>query len=300
MAETETVEAPTTAEAPPLPALPPGLPQPQSFEQIMSGLSTRAAGLPTPQDAMKAAEEAKAAREKQGGVMREAAAAVEPRIDALTAGYDERARQIAATPRPEPPTLPPPPSRGLRAYLATSETDPPEKTIMALLSGLGTLATSLGGLAKGDGRSALSAISGAMQGWAEGDKERADRHFKDWQAATDRLLAQYELQRTSYRDWIETGNLALEQQRAGLLLAATKWDNRKALAAFETGGAEQWAGFLGQMSAQGTELINRAMEGGGSDKLLKLRKGLALLNGIKGPIYINEDPTDLGRLSSNH
>ena len=51
--------------------------------------------------------------------------------------------------------------------------------------------------------------------------------------------------------------------------------------------------------AQGTEAINRAMEGAGSDKLLKLRKGLALLNGIKGPIYISEDPTDLGRLSSN-
>jgi regulator of protease activity HflC (stomatin/prohibitin superfamily) len=48
--------------------------------------------------------------------------------------------------------------------------------------------------------------------------------------------------------------------------------------------------------AQGTESINRAMEGPGSDKLLKLRKGLALLNSIKGPIYITEDPTDLGRL----
>jgi regulator of protease activity HflC (stomatin/prohibitin superfamily) len=51
--------------------------------------------------------------------------------------------------------------------------------------------------------------------------------------------------------------------------------------------------------AQGTEMINRAMEGPGSDKLLKLRKGLALLNSIKGPIYITDDPTDLGRLSSN-
>ena len=39
------------------------------------------------------------------------------------------------------------------------------------------------------------------------------------------------------------------------------------------------------------------MEGPGSAKLLKLRKGLALLNGIKGPIYISEDPTDLVRLS---
>lgn len=48
--------------------------------------------------------------------------------------------------------------------------------------------------------------------------------------------------------------------------------------------------------AQGTELINRAMEGAGSDKLLRLRKGLALLNSIKGPIYISEDPTDLRTL----
>lgn len=51
--------------------------------------------------------------------------------------------------------------------------------------------------------------------------------------------------------------------------------------------------------AQGTEAINRAMEGPGSDKLLRLRKGLALLNSIKGPIYIDGDPTDLGRLGLN-
>jgi regulator of protease activity HflC (stomatin/prohibitin superfamily) len=50
--------------------------------------------------------------------------------------------------------------------------------------------------------------------------------------------------------------------------------------------------------ANGTEAINRALEGAGSAKLLKLRRGLALLNSIKGPIYISEDPTDLGRLSS--
>lgn len=48
--------------------------------------------------------------------------------------------------------------------------------------------------------------------------------------------------------------------------------------------------------AQGTELINNALEGAGSAKLLRLRRGLALLNSIKGPIYISEDPTDLGRI----
>jgi regulator of protease activity HflC (stomatin/prohibitin superfamily) len=48
--------------------------------------------------------------------------------------------------------------------------------------------------------------------------------------------------------------------------------------------------------ASGSEMINRSMEGPGSEKLLKLRKGLALLNSIKGPIYISDDPTDLGKL----
>ncbi|MEA2489258.1 MAG: hypothetical protein QOH21_1050 [Acidobacteriota bacterium] len=50
--------------------------------------------------------------------------------------------------------------------------------------------------------------------------------------------------------------------------------------------------------SQGNELINRAMEGAGSEKLLRLRKGLAVLNSIKGPIYITEDPTDLNHLGS--
>jgi len=47
--------------------------------------------------------------------------------------------------------------------------------------------------------------------------------------------------------------------------------------------------------AAGTEAINHAMEGAGSDKLLRLRKGLALLNAIKGPIYITENPTGVGK-----
>jgi regulator of protease activity HflC (stomatin/prohibitin superfamily) len=51
--------------------------------------------------------------------------------------------------------------------------------------------------------------------------------------------------------------------------------------------------------ANGTEMINRALEGAGSAKLLRLRRGLALLDSIKGPIYITEDPTDFGRILSS-
>jgi regulator of protease activity HflC (stomatin/prohibitin superfamily) len=49
--------------------------------------------------------------------------------------------------------------------------------------------------------------------------------------------------------------------------------------------------------ASGTEQINRAMEGAGSAKLLRLRRGLALLSSLRGPIYISEDPTDIARLA---
>ena len=52
--------------------------------------------------------------------------------------------------------------------------------------------------------------------------------------------------------------------------------------------------------ASGTEAINRAMEGAGSDKLLRLKRGLALLNSIKGPIYISEDPTDFSKIVTSH
>jgi regulator of protease activity HflC (stomatin/prohibitin superfamily) len=52
--------------------------------------------------------------------------------------------------------------------------------------------------------------------------------------------------------------------------------------------------------ATGTESINRAMEGAGSDKLLRLRRGLALLNALKGPIYISEDLTDFSRIVASH
>jgi regulator of protease activity HflC (stomatin/prohibitin superfamily) len=45
--------------------------------------------------------------------------------------------------------------------------------------------------------------------------------------------------------------------------------------------------------ANGTELINRALEGTGSAKLLRLRRGLALIESLQGPIYINEDLTAL-------
>jgi hypothetical protein len=51
-----------------------------------------------------------------------------------------------------------------------------------VLQGLGLIATLAGGLARGAPRAALAAYTGALQGWREGDRERAERAWRLFQA----------------------------------------------------------------------------------------------------------------------
>lgn len=240
----------------PLPTLPPGVPQPTSFADVMAGLSGRIAELPRPSEAIRAEQEARAARERQGGTLTAAAAEMDPKLQALEGAYAGRGAEIAATPIPQAPVLPPPPSRGLRAFLATGPNEAPEATLQKVMAGIMTLATSMGGLVRGDGRAALAALSGATQGWAEGDKERADRAFSDWKAKTDQMLTNYNLERASYKDAMEAKALPLEMQRTALMLAGHRWDNAKAISAFQSGDAEKWAQFVGAMSKEGDQLVS--------------------------------------------
>src|SRR5882672_315302 len=145
--------------------------------------------------------------EQQAGLERKAAA-VNPRLSAVQTASDDFAKQIQeqrAELDASKPQITRPPSRNLSQYLAPHEGEPPETSVMKLLSGLTTFATGLGGLAKGDATAGLAAFKGALQGWHEGDIERADRAFADWKAKTDSALKQWEIERTSYHDWLEAG-----------------------------------------------------------------------------------------------
>ena len=127
----------------------------------------------------------------------------------------ERTQQMLAEPRPTPPPrpeLPEAPSRGLHQFLAPVQGEPPENTITKLINGIGLMAGGFTGLARGDARAALAGLTGAMTGWHQGDKERADRGFSDWQAATGRLLKDWELRHQEYRDILENKKTSVEQQ----------------------------------------------------------------------------------------
>lgn len=134
------------------------------------------------------------------------------------ATQQEQFGQQAGASVPKPPVLPPPPKRELRAFLAPVEGAPPEKALGNFIAAVGLFATGATALSKGNARTSLAALTGALKGWQEGDTERADREFKNWQASTETLIKNAHLQRESWEDWFKTAKLSMEQRTKGLEL----------------------------------------------------------------------------------
>jgi regulator of protease activity HflC (stomatin/prohibitin superfamily) len=120
------------------------------------------------------------------------------------------------------------------------------------------------------------------------------KKIQDQSVLTNRALAKQAEVDTRLRQTVAEGQNLINVRAAEFQAQITGINAQRSL--YERSRHAEADLLVRNAESQGTELINRAMEGSGSDKLLKLRKGLALLNGIKGPIYINEDLTDLTRL----
>ena len=116
-----------------------------------------------------------------------------------------------------------PPSRQLNDFLAPVENQPPAQTVMQMIAALTTLGTAIGGLAKGDARAALASLTGAMTGWQQGQKDRADRAFADWQANTDALLKNAQLRRQHYLDIMENTKLTNAETLGEVHLSALEY-----------------------------------------------------------------------------
>jgi len=123
------------------------------------------------------------------------------------------------------------------------------------------------------------------------------KKIQDQSVLTNRALAKQAEVDTRLKQKVAEGQNLISVKSAEFQAQITALDAQRDL--YERSKHAEADLLVKSAEARGTELINRAMEGAGSDKLLRLRKGLALLISIKGPIYISEDPTDLGRLSSN-
>lgn len=123
------------------------------------------------------------------------------------------------------------------------------------------------------------------------------KKIQDQQVLANRELTKQAEVQTRLNQEIAEGNNLINVKTAEFNAQITEINARKDL--YERQKHAEADLLIKSAEANGTEQVNRALEGSGSAKLLKLRRGLALLNGIKGPIYINEDPTDLGKISSD-
>ena len=120
------------------------------------------------------------------------------------------------------------------------------------------------------------------------------KKIQDQSVLTNRALAKQAEVDTRLRQTVAQGQNLINVRAAEFQAQITGINAQRSL--YERSRQAEADLLVRNAESHGTELINRAMEGSGSDKLLKLRKGLALLNSIKGPIYIHEDLTDLTRL----
>ena len=124
------------------------------------------------------------------------------------------------------------------------------------------------------------------------------KKIQDQSVLTNRALAKQAEVETRLKQTVAEGQNLINVKGAEFQAQITALDAQRDL--YERSKHAEADLLVKTAEAHGTEAINHAMEGPGSDKLLRLRRGLAILNSIKGPIYITEDPTDIGRMSSKH
>lgn len=124
------------------------------------------------------------------------------------------------------------------------------------------------------------------------------KKIQDQSVLTNRALAKQAEVETRLKQTVAQGQNLINIKAAEFQAQITALDAQRDL--YERSKHAEADLLVKTAEAHGTEAINHAMEGAGSDKLLRLRRGLAVLNSIKGPIYITEDPTDIGRMSSKH
>lgn len=176
-----------------------------------------------------------------------------------TAQYEQamQQRQHDQAARPLLPPMPPPPPRELHEFLSPVEGESPTASITKLINAIGLFAAGAGGLAKGDARGALAALTGALKGWQEGDKERADVQFANWENANKAAIQKWGMERQSYLDLMNDTNLTMEQIFSLWKIKAAQNQNDIAANMAETGSLEKMIGWLHEEQKTAVHLEER-------------------------------------------
>jgi hypothetical protein len=153
----------------------------------------------------------------------------------------------------------PAPSRGLRPFLASSEKDPPENTVAKLTQAITLMASMVGG-GRAGARGALAGLTGALEGWRDGDRARGDREFMKWREETKALLARADREMQATEMWMGAAKIPAEQRMRMIDLSLRQFDNHALADKMKAGDMEMTAKELESQRAAAIDLQRWAAE----------------------------------------
>jgi hypothetical protein len=195
---------------------------------IMQGARAMLPPAPTQQEIQaarnNAADVRQAARQRQISAD-ESFAAQKKEYELAIQQYEAQAEQV---PQPSPVTQPP--DRGLQPFLSSTAEESPYATIGKFVQAASLMATMAGGGRNG-ARASLSALTGAMEGWREGSRYKADAAYQTWKDETKAMLERFDDEMRSYNSIMIAKRIPIEQKWR--MMGITAEQNRNALLADE-------------------------------------------------------------------
>jgi hypothetical protein len=129
-----------------------------------------------------------------------------------------------------------------------------------VLQGLGLIATLAGGLARGAPRAALAAYTGALQGWREGDRERAERAWRLFQA--NLLVARNRLEQAqlAWQAAREEAGLNIREAEARVTAKWAQMGLLKELAALQGRSVSDQVALISLLNNAATQVVDDAVK----------------------------------------
>lgn len=179
-------------------------------------------------------------------------------------GYALDAAHRKAASEPLPPTYVP-----QRTELPTPPRFAPRSSDLAMAQPLSLLAAIGGLFARRAGTASIRAMTAAMKGLAEGDRERYEAATKEYDEQFKRAVEYNREEKEKYTEAWDNRNKTLNERQALLQMLATKYGNEAMLRAINSGSAETITKILGLMDGTDKAIAQamKATEGAAGHKM---------------------------------
>ena len=138
----------------------------------------------------------------------------------------EAYREVVGRPNPKVPEVPavtPLPATGARPFLEGLPGESTTTSLQRMLTGLSLIAQMGVGIGTGYSRGALAAYTGALEGWQQGDRQRAENEWAQYLQQVAAMQRDYKNRHRAYTDIIEANKWDEQKMRLALGMRAAEF-----------------------------------------------------------------------------